>query len=475
MEHPEKSRFSGMTKGPNVFIRMNIAKINKIGVTLSLLVLIGSGFFVPLSQINSAFAANLGTIQITVNPANSAPIDNELNAMIVAVLDGDTYLNDPGEYIPDENFTGAQGRTFTITNVPLNGTNTYTIAVAFFKEQQKSVDYSLYTVTSGGATLAPGTQSGSFMANVAGTRSGNTVSYAINIARSNPTISLTTTPPSPTNQSSVTVAGITRKNSTVTVTGGAVTANTTANSSGVFSLNVTLNQNAANALQVKATDTAGAESNIVSASVRHDNTPPVITLSGANPETVEAGSAYVELGATATDSLEGNLTGRISINTSAVNTNALGSYTVRYNVSDTSGNVATEVTRTVNVVDTVIPVITLTGANPQTVEVGSAYTELGATALDNYNGNITANIIVNAGAVNTSALGSYAVTYNISDSSSNVATEKTRTVNVIDTTKPIITLAGANPQTIQVGSPYTELGATASDNYNGNISANIVV
>ena len=40
-------------------------------------------------------------------------------------------------------------------------------------------------------------------------------------------------------------------------------------------------------------------------------------------------------------------------------------------LSDASGNAATEVTRTVNVVDTTIPVITLTGTAIVTIEVGT--------------------------------------------------------------------------------------------------------
>ena len=39
----------------------------------------------------------------------------------------------------------------------------------------------------------------------------------------------------------------------------------------------------------------------------------------------------------------------------------LAAYTVRYNVSNSSGNAALEVTRTVNVVDTTVPVIALLG------------------------------------------------------------------------------------------------------------------
>jgi len=42
-----------------------------------------------------------------------------------------------------------------------------------------------------------------------------------------------------------------------------------------------------------------------------------------------------------------------------------------------------------------------------------------------------------------------------------------------DTTAPVITLTGNNPQSITVGSAYTELGASATDNVDGNISSNI--
>ena len=37
----------------------------------------------------------------------------------------------------------------------------------------------------------------------------------------------------------------------------------------------------------------------------------------------------------------------------------------------------------------------------------------------------------------------------------------TRTVNVVDTTAPVITLLGDNPMTIEVGSTFTDPGATA--------------
>ena len=45
--------------------------------------------------------------------------------------------------------------------------------------------------------------------------------------------------------------------------------------------------------------------------------------------------------------------------------------------------------------------------------------------------------------------GTYSVTYDVTDTAGNAAEQKTRTVRVTDTGKPIITLTGDNPQTIQ--------------------------
>jgi len=82
-----------------------------------------------------------------------------------------------------------------------------------------------------------------------------------------------------------------------------------------------------------------------------DTTPPVITLTGDNPQTILTGNAYVELGATATDNQDGDVSGLIVIDASAVNTNAAGTYSVTYNVRDAANNAAATVTRTITVED----------------------------------------------------------------------------------------------------------------------------
>jgi len=160
--------------------------------------------------------------------------------------------------------------------------------------------------------------------------------------------------------------------------------------------------------------------------------PPVITLVGANPQTITVGNAYAELGATATDDIDGDVSGLIVIDASAVDTATVGNYQVTYNVMDSSGNPATEAVRAVNVAapDNTPPVITLTGSNPQSIFTGGAYAEQGATATDDVDGDISGNIVIDSSAVNTAAVGNYTVTYNVMDAAGNTATEVTRTVSV---------------------------------------------
>ena len=80
-----------------------------------------------------------------------------------------------------------------------------------------------------------------------------------------------------------------------------------------------------------------------------DKTAPVIILSGNNPTEIYQGDNYEDVGATATDDVDGNISTKI-VTVNSVNNQSIGTYTVTYNVSDNAGNSATEVVRTVNVV-----------------------------------------------------------------------------------------------------------------------------
>ncbi len=166
-----------------------------------------------------------------------------------------------------------------------------------------------------------------------------------------------------------------------------------------------------------------------------DTTPPVISLTGDDPQTIEVGTAYTEQGATANDDVDGDITANIVIDASAVDTSTVGSYTVTYDVNDTAGNTATQVTRSVNVTAGNAPVITLNGDNPYSVEVHTTYTDPGATATDTEDGNVP---VTNdsATSVNMAVVGDYTVTYTSTDSQNNT-THATRTVKVVDA--PVVT------------------------------------
>ena len=163
------------------------------------------------------------------------------------------------------------------------------------------------------------------------------------------------------------------------------------------------------------------------------------------------------------------------------NTIDLGQYTfeisnVVLSSESNNQNISSEALRVgyIDVVeDTTIPVITLTGDATVTIEVGSTYTDAGATALDNYDGDITDDIVT-VSTVDTEAVGTYTVTYDVSDANNNDAVQVIRTVNVEDTTIPVITLTGDATVTIEVGSTYTDAGATAQDNYDGDITDRVL-
>ena len=158
---------------------------------------------------------------------------------------------------------------------------------------------------------------------------------------------------------------------------------------------------------------------------------PVITLSGDNPQTVEAGTSWSEPGYSATDTEDGTITGSVVVAGDTVDVGTLGAYVITYNVTDSDSNPAVQKTRTVNVTDTIIPVVTLIGTSVKEVLLNGTYVELGATATDSFEGTLTGSIVTAGDTVDETTLGSYVITYDVSDSSGNDAVTRTRTVNVV--------------------------------------------
>lgn len=204
-----------------------------------------------------------------------------------------------------------------------------------------------------------------------------------------------------------------------------------------------------------------------------DLTPPVLTLIGSTPITVEASLNYLDDGATAIDVVDGDISSQIVV-VNPVQSTVPSTYTLSYNVSDAAGNAAPQITRDVTIIDTTPPDLVITGGNPLLHEAGTVYTDAGATALDIVDGDLTNSITTTGAAtVDGNVIGTYTVDYSVTDTAGNTNTT-TRTINVADTLPPAITLKGAASLTLDMNSKYVDQGATALDSFEGDLSTGIV-
>lgn len=109
-----------------------------------------------------------------------------------------------------------------------------------------------------------------------------------------------------------------------------------------------------------------------------DTTKPTIQLINKHEVEFIRGGIYIEYGATATDNIDNaaSLSASIKIDSSAVNMSVPGKYIVTYNVTDTAGNVASTVIRTVYVKPHAVIAI---GSTADLGEVGVTSAYPGAT------------------------------------------------------------------------------------------------
>ncbi|MDX8388369.1 MAG: FG-GAP-like repeat-containing protein [Ghiorsea sp.] len=83
-------------------------------------------------------------------------------------------------------------------------------------------------------------------------------------------------------------------------------------------------------------------------SIHVDNVAPTIAVTTPGLATVLLNGTYIDAGATASDNVDGIITGNI-VTHNPVNTAIAGTYTVTYDVTDAAGNIAIQATRTVKV------------------------------------------------------------------------------------------------------------------------------
>lgn len=91
-----------------------------------------------------------------------------------------------------------------------------------------------------------------------------------------------------------------------------------------------------------------------------DITSPVITLIGSSTVNIYVGDTYIDEGATSTDDVDGDITGNIITIGLPIDTTATGTHIITYNVSDSAGNPADEVIRTVIVNEIMLESIEIT-------------------------------------------------------------------------------------------------------------------
>ena len=186
-----------------------------------------------------------------------------------------------------------------------------------------------------------------------------------------------------------------------------------------------------------------------------DTAAPVLTLNGENIVFHDVGREYIDPGASARDDVDGDITENIVIS-GEVNVYATGTYHIYYNVADSSGNKAPQVYRTVIVTDREAPTIILFDPNPMELTIGHPYNEPGFMALDGMDGDISGKVSV-IGSIDTSATGTYIVTYSVTDSAGNTAAPVTRIINVIEAP-----LADTTPPVRSGGAPSSQLSANTT-------------
>ena len=198
--------------------------------------------------------------------------------------------------------------------------------------------------------------------------------------------------------------------------------------------------------------------------VKADQQAPVIIFLGSQDTTIEQCSNWTDPGAYGWDNVDDSV--GLTSTASGVNTSTPGKYTIIYKAKDNTGNEGSG-ERTVNVVaDYTNPVLSLKGNDPMTVEVKGTYNEPGFDASDNC-GQVSPSDVTVTGSVDMTTLGTYTLTYEVSDGAN--STTITRTVNVVDTEAPVLTLVGNMVDTVEVNTSYTDQGVNISDNYYSNL------
>lgn len=213
-----------------------------------------------------------------------------------------------------------------------------------------------------------------------------------------------------------------------------------------------------------------------------DAASPVIAITGSYDITLEAGVTWVDPGATCTDAEDGSLV----VSMPSLNTKMLGATHLTYSCTDAQSNTA-QATRSVYIEDKTPPVLSVIGANPMYVTLGTTWTDPGVQCTDNSHPGVWTgppNLQLRPPyEPDLNQVGDQTVTYECSDSSENRA-QIIRKVVVIDRAVPVLTLddplfehgqlsTAGGGLVIQTGDVWREPGAVCVDSTDGKLEVSI--
>ena len=189
----------------------------------------------------------------------------------------------------------------------------------------------------------------------------------------------------------------------------------------------------------------------------NDGARPVLVLLGPNPDTVDQGSRYYDQGALCIDDEDPDR----NVPGPGYDGNTPGTTTLSYACTDSDGNVAVPVNRTLTILD-MPPRVYLYGDDSAVLRLDANFTDPGASCYDRTEGYLTVSV---NGTIDTSTLGTHHLAYGCQDSGGRQAEPAIRIVRVIASMEniPVVTLNGAPVETILQGLAYADPGAACAD------------
>ncbi|MBT5380014.1 MAG: DUF5011 domain-containing protein, partial [Opitutae bacterium] len=151
-----------------------------------------------------------------------------------------------------------------------------------------------------------------------------------------------------------------------------------------------------------------------------------------------------------------------------LDTSKIGTWKILYSATDSAGHSVTA-HRIIKVVDPQAPVIALVGEVEVTHEAGPDFVDPSATVADATGGALDATAIIVAGSVDSKVPGAYKLTYDFTDAEGRAASTIRRTVTVVDTAAPVITMVGEETIRHRPGNPFRDPGVNAEDAADGTL------